>query len=134
MTLETIGKIIHDERIRQGLSCRDLSKKSGVSPSTISRIENGHRKSQTKSFFRICRALEIEVDISDEERAASEPPKIVDPNCLFQRLCNIPKELRGEDGYSVGFRNGIRYAWFLICGTETKFEIPPKTREENENG
>lgn len=39
-----IGEIIHNERIRQGMSIRKLSRLTGISPTTICDLVNGNLK------------------------------------------------------------------------------------------
>lgn len=45
-------------RMRQGLSLRDLSKKTGISISAINRIERNLSKPYPSTAYKICRALD----------------------------------------------------------------------------
>ena len=120
MNVAELGKIIRKERIRRGLSCRELGDMSGTSAATICRIENGKRaNAAAKSFFKICKALEIKID--DAELRKPEPA-IVDPCCFVSRLNSEIMITRGMDLYSVGFRNGLRYALYLLNGQMPKYE------------
>ena len=66
MTVEEIGSIIRTERIRKGLSCRDLAKLSDTSAATVCRLETGKRKGSTKAALKILKALDIKLEITDQ--------------------------------------------------------------------
>lgn len=48
-------------RATQGLTVRELSEKSGVSPTTINRLEKGHIKSHAVTIGRLAKALGVEL-------------------------------------------------------------------------
>lgn len=56
-SLETLGQLIAEKRGGQGL--RTTARAIGISPATLSRVENGHLP-DLENFRRICRWLEID--------------------------------------------------------------------------
>ena len=57
MTLESLGRLIIKKRGDQGV--RAAAKEIGISPSTLSRVENGHLP-DLENFRKICAWLEID--------------------------------------------------------------------------
>ena len=118
MTVEEIGTIIRTERIRQGLSCRELGELSGTSAATVCRLETGKRKGSTKSALKILNALDIKLEIVEEKMAE----QIIDPNSLFSKIEFAIAASNGTNEYSVGFRNGLRYALYFLDGKTPEYE------------
>jgi transcriptional regulator with XRE-family HTH domain len=58
------------ERIRSELTVRDLARKAGVDPSTISLVENGRRGAQEITVEKIARALETDAELLRRDREA----------------------------------------------------------------
>jgi transcriptional regulator with XRE-family HTH domain len=54
-----IGASIKFVRIQLGLSQEDLSKKTGLSQTSISQIENGIKQPSKKSILKICKVFQI---------------------------------------------------------------------------
>lgn len=65
-----IGYQLKRERGDQGLSQRDLCKKSDVSRAAISRVENGNAESKFETIVKITNALGV--DFSDLVQAAEQ--------------------------------------------------------------
>ena len=68
--MDVIKTTLKDERIRQGLSLKDLSNKVGLSPATISRYENQEGKYRLKELtvLRIAIALNLKYRwVNDKE-------------------------------------------------------------------
>ena len=133
MTAEEIGNIIHTERIRKGLSCRELAELSDTSAATVCRLETGKRKGSTKAALKILKALGVELETVEEKTTESS----VDPNSLYSKIEFAIKASTGTGAYMVGFRNGLRYALYLLDGKEPKYEFVtmeeiPKTEEQVE--
>ena len=126
MTREELGKIIHDERIKQKLSCRQLGFLSGTSAGTVSRTENPSLKDKTyvsfKSLRKICKALGIEEYDKYESEIPKEELFIIDGNGLIPKINTAIKLSNGEHIYDVGFRNGLRFAKYLIDGRKPEYE------------
>ena len=57
MTLESLGRLIAQKRGDRGI--RAVAKEIGVSPSTLSRVENGHLP-DLENYWKICRWLGLD--------------------------------------------------------------------------
>ena len=57
-TLEDLGRLISEKRGRQGI--RAAAQEIGISPATLSRVENGHLP-DLENFQKICRWLGVEM-------------------------------------------------------------------------
>lgn len=64
-----------ESREKRGLTLRELSKMSGVSPDTINQIELGHRKPRPSTLRKLARALDIDVEdfFSESEELTARP-------------------------------------------------------------
>ncbi len=59
--MNKIGKIIKEERIKNNLTLKKLSKMTDISMSTLSNIENDKIKYVSSVFlYRLCKAFNIE--------------------------------------------------------------------------
>src|SRR5256885_5828828 len=74
-----LGNAVRRRREEQGLSLRDVADKTGVSASTLSRIENGTGKPDADNIARLASWLETPVEpvIHHGPRTASEPNPVV---------------------------------------------------------
>lgn len=72
-TLSQIGHRLRQVREKRSLSLAELSRTTGVSKSTLSRLESGHRKPSLELLLPIAAALAVPLD----EIVAA--PRIVDP-------------------------------------------------------
>ena len=69
MSPQKIGKIICEERKRQGLTQEELARKAGVTRQTLSKIERGGLPTVSMvHFFRILMALGLEVEVKPEKK------------------------------------------------------------------
>lgn len=50
---------LREERIKQGVSQKELGSQVGVPQQVINRLEQGHRKLDVELFEKICKALKI---------------------------------------------------------------------------
>ncbi|OUQ14475.1 hypothetical protein B5E84_16135 [Lachnoclostridium sp. An14] len=57
-----IGERIKKIRTEKGISTYQLSELTGISQSSISKLENGHRKADIEILMKIARALNISID------------------------------------------------------------------------
>lgn len=66
-------------REQQGLSLRDVAAKTGVSASTLSRIENGTGKPDADNIARLAAWLDMPIErvMHGGQRAASDPKPVV---------------------------------------------------------
>lgn len=65
------GKRIKKFREKKGYSTNDLSKLTGISQSTISKLENGKRKYDVETLTKIAEALDVSIDRLTGESASS---------------------------------------------------------------
>lgn len=56
------GKRLHENRIKQGLSSRQLAQKVNISQIHINEIERGNKTPSLETFIKICNALKITSD------------------------------------------------------------------------
>ena len=67
---QRFGSTIRAVRVRRGWRQEDLAARSGVSPSTISRLERGHPGSLSLDMIRrVAKALDVRVDLVPRWRA-----------------------------------------------------------------
>ncbi|MCT2591523.1 helix-turn-helix domain-containing protein [Streptomyces sp. N2-109] len=83
-TLSQIGHRLRGVREKKNLSLAEISRATGVSKSTLSRLESGHRKPSLELLLPIAAALAVPLD----EIVAA--PRIVDPR--------MPQKPRRTDG------------------------------------
>ena len=60
--LDGIGDRIREERLRAGLSQRELARRLGVSPSLISQLEAGHSNPSVATLYAIVNELDLSLD------------------------------------------------------------------------
>ncbi|HEX7721707.1 MAG TPA: helix-turn-helix transcriptional regulator [Pyrinomonadaceae bacterium] len=74
-----LGSAVRRRREEQGLSLRDVADKTGVSASTLSRIENGTGKPDADNIARLASWLEMPIErvMHHGHRTASEPNPVV---------------------------------------------------------
>ncbi|MEO3825905.1 XRE family transcriptional regulator [Actinomadura sp. B10D3] len=84
-TLSQIGGRLRRLRERKDVSLAELSRRTGISKSTLSRLETGHRKPSLELLLPVAAALAVPLD----EIVAA--PRIVDP-----RMPQEPRKMRGR--------------------------------------
>ena len=74
-----LGSAIRRRREQQGMSLRDLADETGVSASTLSRIENGTGKPDADNIARLAAWLDMPIErvMHHGNRAASDPKPVV---------------------------------------------------------
>src|SRR5438309_3010521 len=74
-----LGDAVRRRREQQGLSLRDVAGETGVSASTLSRIENGTGKPDADNIARLASWLDMPIErvLHHGNRAASEPNPVV---------------------------------------------------------
>ena len=60
---EKIGEIIKFVRLSNGLTIKQLAEKSGVNPTTISRVENDKRRPSIDAYFKLLDSLGADIYI-----------------------------------------------------------------------
>lgn len=58
----TIGEVIHDARVKQDLSLRDVTKKIDITPSYLSDIENNRRIPSEEVLGELAKHLQLDYD------------------------------------------------------------------------
>lgn len=66
-------------RIKKGLTTYQLSELSGISQSTISKMENGKRKIETDTLQRIAKVLNVPISSFFDEDISENKPEIQIP-------------------------------------------------------
>lgn len=59
-----VGALIAEARKKQGLTVRELAEKSGVSYQNITKIENGKYNVSIDILGKLCKALDLKIDLS----------------------------------------------------------------------
>lgn len=74
-----LGSAIRRRREQQGMSLRDLADETGVSASTLSRIENGTGKPDADNIARLAAWLDMPIErvMHHGHRAANDPKPVV---------------------------------------------------------
>jgi transcriptional regulator with XRE-family HTH domain len=74
-----LGSAIRRRREQQGMSLRDLADETGVSASTLSRIENGTGKPDADNIARLAGWLDMPIErvLHHGHRAANDPNPVV---------------------------------------------------------
>jgi transcriptional regulator with XRE-family HTH domain len=89
-------------REKRGLTLRELSRMSGVSPDTINQIELGHRRPRPSTLRKLARALDIDIEDFFEDEELTSHPKVTAPPSLEEWL-----EERCGHFYLAGDRDEI---------------------------
>ncbi len=73
-----LGNAIRRRREHEGLSLRDLADETGVSASTLSRIENGTGKPDADNIARLAAWLDMPIErVMHHDRAAAEAKPVI---------------------------------------------------------
>jgi len=74
-----LGSAVRRRREQQGMSLRDLADETGVSASTLSRIENGTGKPDADNIARLAAWLDMPIErvMHHGHRAANDPKPVV---------------------------------------------------------
>jgi transcriptional regulator with XRE-family HTH domain len=75
-TLDAIGDRLRDERVRAGISQRELARRLGLSPSLISQLESGQSRPSVGTLYAIVTELGVSLDrvIKGPELAETAAP------------------------------------------------------------
>ena len=74
-----LGDAVHRRREQQGMSLRDVADETGVSASTLSRIENGTGKPDADNIARLAAWLDMPIErvMHPGSRSAADPKPVV---------------------------------------------------------
>ena len=68
-----IIRAIIDARIAKNMTQKDLSNKTGINQSEISKLENGTRNPSIKLLQRLAEGMDMVLDVSFKEKTLSKP-------------------------------------------------------------
>ena len=68
-----IIRSIIDARIAKNMTQKDLSNKTGINQSEISKLENGTRNPSIKLLQRLAEGMDMVLDVSFKEKTLSKP-------------------------------------------------------------
>src|SRR2546425_13253114 len=73
-----LGEAVRRRREQQGMSLRDVADETGVSASTLSRIENGTGKPDADNIARLAAWLDMPIErVMHHDRAAAEAKPVI---------------------------------------------------------
>jgi transcriptional regulator with XRE-family HTH domain len=103
-TLAGIGDRLREERVRTGMSQRELARRLGLSASMISQIESGLSKPSVGTLYAIVTELDLSLDrvIRGEDFADRDPPG---------RRADLSKSplVHPEDRQVIELASGVRW-------------------------
>ena len=122
-----LGRSIRRKREEMGLSLRDVADETGVSASTLSRIENGTGKPDADNIARLTAWLNVPVErimsgrdaASDEERAVVYFPQESTPEIVEAHL-RADRNLTPETAKALSELFRVAYAQFSHPGEDTR--------------
>ena len=103
-TLAGIGDRLREERVRTGMSQRELARRLGLSASMISQIESGLSKPSVGTLYAIVTELDLSLDrvIRGEDFADRDPP---DPRVGLSKSPLV----HPEDRQVIELASGVRW-------------------------
>ena len=97
--LKHIGESMRGARVASNLTLEELSKKSEINPTTLSKIENGKTNTTILVLFRIFASLGREKEIENLFPEPSASPILMSK--LEKKILKIPQRVRkGKKGKS----------------------------------
>jgi HTH-type transcriptional regulator/antitoxin HipB len=67
-----LGSLIHNERVRRGLSQQALADLTGTGQKTISHIENGKEGTRLETIFGLLAILELEMKLTARGKSSEK--------------------------------------------------------------
>ena len=122
-----LGRAIRRKREEQGLSLRDVADETGVSASTLSRIENGTGKPDADNIARLTGWLNVPMERimsgrqmdGDEAKAVVYFPQESTPEIVEAHL-RADRSLTPETAKALSELFRVAYAQFSHPGEETR--------------
>ncbi len=106
-TLDAIGDRLREERVRAGLSQRELARRLGVSASLISQLENGQSKPSVGTLYSIVTELGISLD---SVIRGTEAPVGAEPSAPGTEQHTTASPLvRSDEHQSIELESGVRW-------------------------
>jgi transcriptional regulator with XRE-family HTH domain len=118
LVIEAIGPRLRALRRERGTSLADVSATTGISVSTLSRLESGRRRATLELLLPIARAYQVPLD------------QIVAPPVADPRVKSRPVKQHGMTMYPLTRRPGGLQAYKSVIWPEERgFEPEPRTHE-----
>ena len=121
-----LGRAIRRKREEMGLSLRDVADETGVSASTLSRIENGTGKPDADNIARLTGWLEVPIERvmsgqpeGDESKAVVYFPQEPTPSIVEAHL-RADRNLTPETAQALSELFRVAYTQFSAPGTDTR--------------
>ena len=121
-----LGRAIRRKREEQRLSLRDVADETGVSASTLSRIENGTGKPDADNIARLTGWLEVPIERvmsgqpeGDESKAVVYFPQEPTPSIVEAHL-RADRNLTPETAQALSELFRVAYAQFSHPGEDTR--------------
>jgi transcriptional regulator with XRE-family HTH domain len=122
-----LGRAIRRKREEQGLSLRDVANETGVSASTLSRIENGTGKPDADNIARLTAWLNVPMERimggreagADEAKAVVYFPQESMPEIVEAHL-RADRNLTPETAHALAELFRVAYAQFSRPGEEQR--------------
>ena len=102
-TLENMGPRLHDLRTRRGLSLVEVSAATGISKSTLSRLETGQRRPSLELLLPLARVYRVQLD----EMVGA--PETGDPRIRLR-----PRKVSGRVVVPLTRDEGDAHAWKIL--------------------
>lgn len=126
-TLDGIGDRLREERVRSGMSQRELARRLGLSASMISQIESGISKPSVGTLYAIVTELDLSLDrvirgedFTDKDQPPTEPAAnpLVHPE--DRQVIDLASGVRWEE-LSAGSEDGVDFlhATYEVGGAST---------------
>lgn len=97
---ESWNLIIREERIKQGISQKELGEMIGLPQQAINRIEQGQRKIDIELFEKLCTALKFDKNMISNYFSADPPSEISEEHPIA--FPGLEKKM-SEIGYSIRY-------------------------------
>ena len=121
-----LGRAIRRKREEMGLSLRDVADETGVSASTLSRIENGTGKPDADNIARLTGWLEVPIERvmsgqpeGDESKAVVYFPQEPTPSIVEAHL-RADRNLTPETAKALSELFRVAYTQFSAPGSENR--------------
>ena len=101
-----LSTFMNEELNKRGWSQRELARRSGLSPTSISEVMSGKRGPGKRFCRAIANALQVPTERIFQEAGIITPPP---DTSLFNELINVAKNLSEENQQKL-----VEYAQFLL--------------------
>lgn len=95
--METFGKWLSEEMVRQGMNQSQLARRAGISRSTVKRIIDGERGVGRTSLGKIARALDLPPQALLRRIGYLPAERVTEADTTLTRLMVVLSDLSDED-------------------------------------